>query len=135
ESGRWAGSRRWSASASRWRSARSWPSCSPMRPASSPAPPGRSTAARFAPFATELALQARKPSEHAMTANKNYQWLLIALLSANFGIVFLDRQAFSFLGTFIQPDLQLTQAQIGDIAAAFSFAWAIAGLCMGTISD
>ncbi len=70
-----------------------------------------------------------------MASDKKYQWLLIALLSANFGVVFFDRQAFTFLGTFIQPDLNLTQAQIGDIAAAFSFAWAIAGLFMGTISD
>src|SRR5690606_19910306 len=70
-----------------------------------------------------------------MVADKRYQWLLIGLLSANFGIVFLDRQAFSFLGTFIQPDLDLTQAQVGDIAAAFSFAWAIAGLLMGSLSD
>jgi predicted MFS family arabinose efflux permease len=70
-----------------------------------------------------------------MAGDKRYQWLLIALLSANFGVVFFDRQAFTFLGTFIQPDLNLTQAQIGDIAAAFSFAWAIAGLCMGSISD
>jgi MFS transporter, ACS family, hexuronate transporter len=70
-----------------------------------------------------------------MASNNRYQWLLIALLSANFGVVFFDRQAFNFLAPFIQPDLNLTQAQIGDIAAAFSFAWAIAGLCMGSISD
>jgi ACS family hexuronate transporter-like MFS transporter len=70
-----------------------------------------------------------------MASDKKYQWLLIGLLSANFGVVFFDRQAFTFLGTFIQPDPNLTQAQIGDIAAAFSFAWAIAGLFMGTISD
>ncbi len=70
-----------------------------------------------------------------MASDKRYQWLLIGLLSANFGVVFFDRQAFAFLGTFIQPDLALTQAQIGDIAAAFSFAWAIAGLFMGSFSD
>jgi predicted MFS family arabinose efflux permease len=70
-----------------------------------------------------------------MTANKNYQWLLITLLSVNFGIVFFDRNAFAVLATFIQEDMKLTQAQIGDITAAFSFAWAIAGLFMGTLSD
>src|SRR5688572_23064998 len=70
-----------------------------------------------------------------MTSNKHYQWLLIGLLSANFGVVFFDRQAFAFLATFIQPDLKLSQAQVGDIAAAFSFAWAIAGLFMGSFSD
>lgn len=70
-----------------------------------------------------------------MTANKNYQWLLITLLSVNFGIVFFDRNAFAVLGTFIQGEMKLSQGQIGDISAAFSFAWAIAGLFMGSLSD
>lgn len=71
----------------------------------------------------------------SMTSNKKYQWTLIGLLSINFGIVFLDRQTMAFLGPAIAPDLNLTQAQIGDIAAAFSFAWAISGLAMGSLSD
>jgi predicted MFS family arabinose efflux permease len=70
-----------------------------------------------------------------MSANKNYQWLLITLLSVNFGIVFFDRNAFAVLATFIQEDMKLTQARVGDITAAFSFAWALAGLFMGTLSD
>ena len=70
-----------------------------------------------------------------MTGDKRYQWLLIGLLSANFGVVFFDRNAFSILTPFIQPDLDLTAAQIGAIAAAFSGAWAVAGLCMGSLSD
>ena len=67
--------------------------------------------------------------------DKRYQWVLIGILSANFGVVFFDRNAFSFLAPFIQPDLKLTNTQIGLIAAAFSFAWAIAGLFMGSLSD
>jgi MFS family permease len=70
-----------------------------------------------------------------MASNKRYQWLLIGLLSANFGVVFFDRNAFSFLAPFLQPELKLTNTQIGLIGAAFSFAWAIAGLAMGSISD
>jgi MFS transporter, ACS family, hexuronate transporter len=70
-----------------------------------------------------------------MVSDKKYQWLLIGLLSANFGVVFFDRNAFSILTPFIQPDLKLTGAQIGAIAAAFSGAWALAGLFMGTLSD
>ncbi|HMA10790.1 MAG TPA: hypothetical protein VKO83_02805, partial [Steroidobacteraceae bacterium] len=64
-----------------------------------------------------------------------YQWTLIALLSANFGVVFFDRNTISYLASFIQKDLGLTNTQIGDIAAAFSFAWAIAGLFMSTLVD
>lgn len=64
-----------------------------------------------------------------------YQWTLIALLSANFGVVFFDRNTISYLASFIQKDLGLSNTQIGDITAAFSFAWAIAGLFMGTLVD
>jgi MFS family permease len=67
--------------------------------------------------------------------SRKYQWLLIALLSLNFGVVFLDRNAFSFLVPFIQPELKLTNSQIGFIAAALSFSWAIAGLFVGRLSD
>jgi MFS family permease len=64
-----------------------------------------------------------------------YQWLLVALLSANFGVVFFDRNVFSYLTSFIQPDLNLSNFQIGNIASAFSFSWAIAGLGMGSLVD
>ncbi|MDR2216361.1 MAG: MFS transporter [Nevskiaceae bacterium] len=72
-----------------------------------------------------------------MTTQRNtrYQWLLIGILSANFGVVFFDRNAFAFLTPFIQPDMQLSNTQIGLIAASFAFAWAIAGLFMGSLSD
>jgi ACS family hexuronate transporter-like MFS transporter len=70
-----------------------------------------------------------------MAENKGYQWLLILLLSFNFGIVFFDRNAFSFLTPFIQPELGLSYFQIGLIAGAFSFTWALAGLGVGRLSD
>jgi MFS family permease len=70
-----------------------------------------------------------------MASGKRYQWLLIWLLSANFGVVFFDRNAFSFLAPFIQPELKLTNTQVGLIGGAFSFAWALAGLAMGSFSD
>jgi ACS family hexuronate transporter-like MFS transporter len=64
-----------------------------------------------------------------------YQWTLVALLSANFGIVFFERNVFSYLTPSIQPDLNLSNFQIGNIVSAFSFSWAIAGLCVGTLVD
>jgi predicted MFS family arabinose efflux permease len=70
-----------------------------------------------------------------MTASRKYQWTLIGILSMHFGVVFFDRNAFSFLTPFIQPELKLTNTQIGLIGGAFSLAWAIAGLTMGTLSD
>lgn len=70
-----------------------------------------------------------------MTQNRGYQWTLIGVLSIHFGVVFFDRNAFAVLTPSITPDLQLTNTQIGFIGGAFSFAWAIAGLAMGSISD
>jgi ACS family hexuronate transporter-like MFS transporter len=64
-----------------------------------------------------------------------YQWMLVALLSANFGVVFLDRNVFSYLTSFIQPDLNLSNFEIGKIASAFSFSWAIAGLRVASLVD
>ncbi|MCC7461160.1 MAG: MFS transporter [Gammaproteobacteria bacterium] len=83
-------------------------------------------AAHCAPSGTEGA---------SMTERKGYQWLLILLLSFNFGVVFFDRNAFSFLVPFIQPELGLSNFQIGLIAGAFSFTWALAGLGVGRLSD
>lgn len=70
-----------------------------------------------------------------MAASARYQWVLVLLLSFNFGIVFFDRNAFGFLAPFIQPDLGLTNSHIGYITAALSFSWAIAGLFVGWLSD
>jgi MFS family permease len=64
-----------------------------------------------------------------------YQWLLVALLSANFGVVFFDRNVYSYLTSFIQPELSLSNFQIASIVSAFSFSWAIAGFCIGSLVD
>jgi len=69
------------------------------------------------------------------TSMSRYQWLLVALLSANFGVVFFDRNVFSYLTSFIQANLNFSNFQIGNIASAFSISWAIAGLCMGSLVD
>ena len=64
-----------------------------------------------------------------------YQMLLVFLLSLNFGIVFFDRQALNVLMPQVQPDLMLTQTQIGLIAGGLSGTWAIAAFGVGKLSD
>ncbi len=64
-----------------------------------------------------------------------YQMLLVGLLSLNFGIVFFDRQALNVLMPFVQPELSLSQTQIGIIAGGLSFTWAIAAFGVGKLSD
>ena len=70
-----------------------------------------------------------------VTNSKGYQILLVFLLSLNFGIVFFDRQALNVLMPFVQPDLGLTQTQVGLIAGGLSFSWAIAAFTLGKVSD
>src|SRR5512139_2604920 len=66
---------------------------------------------------------------------RHYEYLLIGLLSLNFGILFFDRNALNFLMPFVQPDLGLSNTQVGVIASGFSLTWAIAGLAVGGLSD
>jgi predicted MFS family arabinose efflux permease len=64
-----------------------------------------------------------------------YQVGLAALLSINFGIVFFDRNASNFLMPFIQPDLHLSNKEVGMLASALSLTWAIAAFGIGVVSD
>jgi len=64
-----------------------------------------------------------------------YQVWVTALLSLNFGILFFDRNALNFLMPFVQPDLQLTNTQVGMFSSALSLTWALSGLLVGRISD
>src|SRR5690348_15181984 len=64
-----------------------------------------------------------------------YQVVLVALLSVNFGIVFFDRNALGFLMPFVQPDLHLSNAEVGYLSSALSLTWAFAAFGIGTVSD
>lgn len=66
---------------------------------------------------------------------RHYQSLLVALLCLNFGVLFFDRNALNFLMPFVQPDLLLSNTQVGLLASAFSLTWAIAGILVGGLSD
>jgi len=64
-----------------------------------------------------------------------YPWVLVGLLSFNFGVVYFDRQALNFLMPLIQPELHLSNQQIGMLGSALGFSWALAGLVVGRLSD
>ena len=64
-----------------------------------------------------------------------YETALMAVLCLTFGFVFFDRNAMSYLGPFVQPDLHLTNTQIGLLSSGLSFAFAISALGVGYLSD
>lgn len=65
----------------------------------------------------------------------SYQWWLTALLSLNFGFVLFDRNALSFLMPFVQPELGLSNTQVGMLAGGLSLTWAIAAFGVGFVAD
>jgi MFS family permease len=87
------------------------------------------------PAETQILAQEDQPGGNWLTNSRGYQMLLVLLLSLNFGIVFFDRQALNVLMPFVQPDLQLTNTQIGLLAGGLSFSWAIAAFFVGRLSD
>ena len=66
---------------------------------------------------------------------RSYQLALVSLLSVNFGILFLDRNALGFLIDFVKKDIALDNAQIGLLSSALAFSWAISGFLLGRWSD
>jgi ACS family hexuronate transporter-like MFS transporter len=64
-----------------------------------------------------------------------YENALVLILGVTFGVVFFDRQAASNLINFIQPDLKLTETQVGLLGSALSATWAISAYLVGLISD
>jgi len=87
------------------------------------------------PDETQILAHEDQPGGNWVTNSRGYQMLLVFLLSLNFGIVFFDRQALNVLMPFVQPDLQLSNTQIGLLAAGLSFSWAIAAFFVGRLSD
>lgn len=64
-----------------------------------------------------------------------YQFLLVTLLSLNFGIVFFDRNSLNFLMPFVQDEMHLSNTQVGMLTSALSLTWAVSGLLLGRLAD
>src|SRR5437879_1027155 len=64
-----------------------------------------------------------------------YEQRLIWLLGITFGFLFFDRNAASFLMPFITKDLGFNNQQVGLIASALSFTWALSAFLGGALSD
>lgn len=64
-----------------------------------------------------------------------YETRLIWVLTITFGFVFFDRNAASFLMPFIADDLHFNNSQVGLVASALSFTWAVASFLGGAYSD
>jgi MFS family permease len=64
-----------------------------------------------------------------------YETRLIWVLTITFGFVFFDRNAASFLMPFIKDDLHFNNEQVGWVASALSFTWAVASFLGGWYSD
>ncbi len=64
-----------------------------------------------------------------------YPWVLVALLSFNFGVVYFDRNALNFLMPLVQPELNLSNREVGLLASALALSWALSGLLVGRLSD
>jgi len=64
-----------------------------------------------------------------------YEQRLIWVLGITFGFLFLDRNAAGFVMPFIVTDLGLNNKQVGLIASALSFSWAISAFLGGALSD
>lgn len=87
------------------------------------------------PTAAAAAAGPRGAAAPRARRSATYQFVLVGLLSLNFGIVFFDRNALGFLMPMIQPDLGISNAQVGMLASALSLTWALSAFGIGKLSD
>jgi MFS family permease len=64
-----------------------------------------------------------------------YESRLIWVLGITFGFLFFDRNSVNYLMPFISTELHFTNKQVGLVASALSFSWAIAAFLGGAYSD
>lgn len=65
----------------------------------------------------------------------SYENRIVTVFFFAVGLVFFDRLIINFLMPFIQADLNLSNAQVGQLAGAAALTWSIASIVGGRISD
>jgi MFS family permease len=68
-------------------------------------------------------------------ADRGYELTVVVLLGLAFGFAFFDRQALTYLGPFVQADLQLSNEQLGWANSGLSATWALGAFLVGRWSD
>lgn len=71
----------------------------------------------------------------AARSSSGYQTLLVGLLGVNLGFVFLDRNAFGLLAPLIQPELGLSNTQIGMVNGILGVTWALSSFGLTRAAD
>jgi MFS family permease len=61
--------------------------------------------------------------------------VMVAIMFATWGLIFLDRMSVLYLAPYIARDLHLDDAQVGMLAGATAVSWAVSALLFGAISD
>jgi MFS family permease len=64
-----------------------------------------------------------------------YENVLLVILALSFGFAFFDRNAVSYLSTYIVEDLKINNAQVGMLGAILSLSWAASAVIVGRWSD
>jgi MFS family permease len=64
-----------------------------------------------------------------------YELRVVVLLGLAFGFAFFDRQALTYLGPFVQADLDLNNEQLGWANSGLSATWALGAFVVGRWSD
>ena len=66
---------------------------------------------------------------------RTYENGLVLILGLSFGFAFFDRNAVSYLSTYIVDDLKINNTQVGMLGAALSLSWAFSAVVISRWSD
>ena len=71
----------------------------------------------------------------AGSVDRGYELRVLVLLGLAFGFAYFDRMALTFLGTYVQADLGLSNEQLGWANSGLSLTWALGAFLIGRWSD
>ncbi len=69
------------------------------------------------------------------SSSSSYEWLVVVILTLAFGFEFLDRLAMAFMLPIIQPELNITNAQIGVLGFVNTGFYALSAIIFGWVQD
>ena len=69
------------------------------------------------------------------TSSTSYEWLVVIILTLAFGFEFLDRLAMAFMLPIIQPQLEITNSQIGILGFVNTGFYALSAIIFGWVQD
>lgn len=76
-----------------------------------------------------------QPAQDQSWRPRGYELTVLLLLGLAYGFAYFDRMSMTFLGPYVQAEMQLSNEQVGWLGSGLSLTWALGAYFVGRWSD